>query len=517
MKIRRIRVTSYRGIESLDQEIAPNGAIVQGGNGKGKTSVLRAIRAALSAQDVDADAIRIGSERSEILVDLDDLSIRRAISKAGNTLTVTNSEGFKMTEPQTRLRQLLGTAPLDPLDLYLAKPDQRRKTILEAMPITVTLEQLCEWAPDLPADFSTAGHGLEVIGRAHALYYERRAAANKTANERKAAVTLTAGNVAAQKVAATDPGVTVAQAEQALQATTDAYTALKSRQEHAARSTVQAEGARVKIADLRAQAADLEAIPNATADPQPMRDGVAARKAEIQDIEAQIAALESRAVVMRSDLYRVETALRNAEEQIAETARRTAQIAALRQQADDQENTIKAMAVAAPTDEEMQAAMEAGRAARTALQQATAAAAAQAAADALSVLRSEAQEAADQAAILDKIVKALAKDAPAAALASAEAIPGLTLDGSDVYLDGVRIEARSGAEQMRFAVEIAKRLNAKSKILVVDGLERLDLDQREEFVRQATADDWQLLATLVDRGEAVFAAIEAEPAGVAVS
>ena len=61
---------------------------------------------------------------------------------------------------------------------------------------------------------------------------------------------------------------------------------------------------------------------------------------------------------------------------------------------------------------------------------------------------------------------------------------------------------------MRFAVRLAKRANAKSKILIVDGLERLDAVHGVEFVKEATTDGWQLFATRVADGELVVEAIE---------
>ena len=52
MKITRLEVRNYRGIEHIDETIPPAGAIVSGGNGRGKTSVLRAIGACLAARDI---------------------------------------------------------------------------------------------------------------------------------------------------------------------------------------------------------------------------------------------------------------------------------------------------------------------------------------------------------------------------------------------------------------------------------------------------------------------------------
>ncbi len=115
-----------------------------------------------------------------------------------------------------------------------------------------------------------------------------------------------------------------------------------------------------------------------------------------------------------------------------------------------------------------------------------------------------------EAAELDTTVKKLANAAPSELLAEAQGIPGLSIDGDEIMLDGKRLDALSGAEQLRFAVEIARRANAKSRILIVDGLERLDPDQMEAFVAMATADGWQLLGTRVSRGDLVIEAIEAD-------
>jgi hypothetical protein len=60
---------------------------------------------------------------------------------------------------------------------------------------------------------------------------------------------------------------------------------------------------------------------------------------------------------------------------------------------------------------------------------------------------------------------------------------------------------------MRFAVEVARRSNPKSKILIVDGIERIADDRLEDFIREATSDGYQLIASRVDRGELVVEAI----------
>jgi hypothetical protein len=90
----------------------------------------------------------------------------------------------------------------------------------------------------------------------------------------------------------------------------------------------------------------------------------------------------------------------------------------------------------------------------------------------------------------------------------ADAIPGLALDGETVTLDGKSLDALSGSEQMRFCIEVARRANAKSRIIVVDGLERIDPEQYAAFVQQATAGGFQLFGTRVAGGGLELEAVE---------
>jgi len=123
--------------------------------------------------------------------------------------------------------------------------------------------------------------------------------------------------------------------------------------------------------------------------------------------------------------------------------------------------------------------------------------------------KTEAETLAKRARELTAIVDRLRNDAPRELLAKSEGIRGLGIDGDTLTLDGKSIDAVSGNEQMFFAVEVARRANAKTKILVVDGLERLDPDALPFFINAAARDGFQLIATRVERGEMVLEAIDA--------
>ena len=181
---------------------------------------------------------------------------------------------------------------------------------------------------------------------------------------------------------------------------------------------------------------------------------------------------------------------------------------ALDDQAAAFERTLAAAVEAAPSDEEIESAKQRGQSARAAHERAQAYERAQASLAEIAKAVEVASQKTERAKALTEIVDRLRVDAPRELLERSQGIPGLGISGDDLTLDGKSIDAVSGKEQMIFAVEVARRANAKAKFLVVDGLERLDADALPVFVAAATRDGFQLLATKVDRGDMVIDAIE---------
>ncbi len=505
MKITRIQVRNYRGISALDAEIPESGAVAKGRNGSGKTSLLKAVRAALAAQDVGPDAIRLGADKAEIVIDLGALAVRRAITAKGSTLTVKDG-GATVASPQTALRELLGTSPIDPLDLFLAPPKERRARILGALPVTVTSAELRRWAPDLDEGTDCSGHGLEVVGRVRARYYAERTSANASAKAAKGDAERAAD--AARRAEASVPAdaMPVDQADAALAKARGELAALEARAADAARTTERTAKTRARITELRARAEserELAADPPAEADLERARAEQRTAEAEFDRLRAELAKAEVRLRAAEQALDRLVT-----QQATADADRDRAHD--LDAQAAELESAIADAGPAGVTPADLDVARRAvtdGEAARTGAQ---ARAASLAAVDAAKAARDRAASAEAEATRLDGIVDALTNEAPRALLAASDSIPGLSLDGDEIALDGVRLDGLCGAEQMKLAIEIARRANARSKILVVDGLERVDPEQYARFVELATAGGYQLIGSRVDRGEVVLEAVAAD-------
>ena len=488
----RLRVKDYRSIATLDETLEGGSAIARGGNGKGKTTVLRAIRAALAGNDIAADAIRKGATSAEILIDLDDVTVRRAITEKGSSLTVSRADGMKASKPQNYLNEILGTTPIDPIDLITMKPRERRAHILEALPCEVTRDQLVAWAPELPDGFNVEGHGLDVLERAHKHFYDVRTAANARAKESRRQADEASAKLGGELEApeATD----LLSLRDKVEAAKREEQRLTVRRDEAVAHQRRGESTRVRIAELRENASTSENT---------------ARSIEVTFDELTQA--RERMEMLRKAIADHEWVLSSLEQQWSRKAMLEKDTIASTKQADELEATLNASSPA-PTDEEFAAATGLVAAAETELRRSLESEAIRAAFLEASKLRDTAEADSKRAKQLDAIVVTLREEAPRALLATNEAIPGLTLEGDDVMLDGVRLDALCGAEQMRLAIEIARRANAKGRgrMLIVDGLERLDPDQLELFLAEATRDGWQLIGTRVDRGDIVIEHLEAD-------
>jgi hypothetical protein len=114
-------------------------------------------------------------------------------------------------------------------------------------------------------------------------------------------------------------------------------------------------------------------------------------------------------------------------------------------------------------------------------------------------VRAELSDALKDAEKLDVIVKKLAKEVPEDLIAHA-ALPvaGLTIAGDEILINGVNIDNLSTSEQLKFGLDIVRALNGEFKVICVDGIEALDKESFEAFLKEAEADDYQYFVTRVE-------------------
>jgi hypothetical protein len=530
LKIRRIRIVNFRGVEALDtdnvtalpQGMPEAGVIIKGGNGLGKSSVLRAIQSALIARDIGADAIRIGETRAEILVDLSEIIAKRVITADGSRLTVTGPDGSVKAKPQTLLAEMLGTAALDPIELFLETDEtKRRKIILSALPIRVTPEDLEAWLPDwaladldaAPGAFDLSSHGLEVCTQIRKFFYDRRTDVNRALKAATQKVESCERDVRQRVSTAPTKAVPKDVAVKALQEAQERSVRLLTLAAAAKDAESRTAGLRERIAKTRVDA-DLAMSEAATLRvPQEIVDQAKYEVAQKGDIVESLRKAVKDAEKDRDDAFGLWDAMRHRND-TADGLRATE--SRLREQANEIERTVSAMTATPPGDDEVAAAHQAIETARASVAAAEEHAKLEAARASLHEARAEEKKASDSAGRLTGIVDAMTHEAPSALLKRGDGIPGLSLlDGGDLALDGVTLNGLSGMERLRFAVEVTRRANVRAKFILCDELERLDSKHMVEFVKAATRGDYQLVATRVADGDVVLESIEANDEGAA--
>src|SRR3990167_4080614 len=183
MKITRLTIHNFLKLKDIDFNPSKTSIIV-GKNKQGKTSILKAIRAAFTG-DADATNIRIGEGKAEITVELDDLTIKRSITGKGNYLDISNKEGMKMPAPQKYLDGILGTFSFNPIEFFEKKSADRKKYLLNAIKLTLSADELATYTGEKLGGLDYDAHALEVVEQARKFYYDQRAVVNAEVSKKE--------------------------------------------------------------------------------------------------------------------------------------------------------------------------------------------------------------------------------------------------------------------------------------------------------------------------------------------
>ncbi len=532
-KFRQIEIADYRGIHELHLDLGERGILATGTNGVGKSTVVNAVRTLAQGGDTGPDAVRNGAEKAVLLAFSENETIRRAITAKSSSVTITTADGAKLNRQQERLDERVGKL-LDPMAVLNAKkPQDVKALVLETMPARATLADLRAFAPDLPDGLDVSGHALEARKRAEKWVYDLRAKANADAEaaDGAAARALADAQAAAQGVPA--DALPLAEAVAARDAARKVVAALDAQADAAARAATKTAATRQRIADLYVQAdrlrsdAKAKALSDETAALIANESAAATARSEEASKAFQAAGEALRVAQAAYDQARRDHAAAlqaeaGARERVAaqaalrgEADRLRASAASAEAQARDLEAALVDMGATAPAQADREAALFDAAKADAGVQ---AAEKARAAAEA----RARAEAAAEQAKTkraransLDAQVQALREDAPAALLGD-YAIEGIDLSGDEVVLVGadgpVRLSKCCGYERLSFAVELAKKVNAESRLILIDGLEQIAEDMLDQFIDEATADGWTLVASMVTSGPYYTVSLDAGPA-----
>jgi len=477
MKVISLRISNFAGI--LEADIKPGKVTVfSGKNRAGKSSILNAVRACL--EGADPTMIHQGTDRAEIVVDLEEIRVARKITASGQRVDVTNAEGFRRDKaPQAYLSSLLGATQFNPMEFHRAKKADRTKMLLEAIAKKVTFDDIVEITGEIVPGIPKEGPALVMFDLVRRHYYALRAAKNKElVNRRELARTARAKVPGGYIVNAT------AGREEAMRKAKDSARNDVSRLEAEKNSAERAEETRTKLADrIRKNEGSLEQA-RVTLAEEKIPDVTALRK-NVEDLRLKLRAAEEaleagNGIMLNRD--RIHGAISEMERTIAQDKETLAGLPGTF----DDASLLEAREILSRTVLE-EAAIAEVRALNELVEDAETA---ESARDALQA----------EAGTLDAMVIRFRDDLPAQVLSEAKLpIEGLKIDGDEITVGGIPIDNLSGSEKMELALSIVRALAASAplKLICIDGVEQLDDDSLAAFEKQAQGDGFQYFVSRV--------------------
>jgi ABC-type cobalamin/Fe3+-siderophores transport system ATPase subunit/Asp-tRNA(Asn)/Glu-tRNA(Gln) amidotransferase C subunit len=444
MRCSKITIKNILGIESL--EIEP-GAVTQifGENGAGKTSVLDAIRCALSG-GTDATLLKAGAEKGEVVIVLDDgTTINRRITAESSDVTVVHREFGKISKPAQYLKKLADALSLNPIQFLTAPKKDRVDQLLAAIPMQVTADQL-GFVPQVAlAGINLDKHALEVIGSIQKAIYDLRTGVNRSEKDKRATIREMSETLPADAPEGNWSDV--------LKQTTEELGQMSSK----VRQNVQA---------INKESAGFKDEAKAHCDQQ--KDLILANLSQ---------AIENLRSLSRIEISKCESERDSELEKIEGTK---AKLLALEEsdyrpkEAELKEKIGQAKAM-----------VEQHAKAETTRQHI-----AQWTKDA-DALEAESAKLTSSMSKLEVLKASLLEKLP---------VPGLEIKDGDLYVGGIAFDRVNESKRIRLAIEIAKLRSGQLGLVAVDGLERLDAKTFDAFKKEAAKSKLQFVISRVSDG-----------------
>ena len=188
MRTSRIIIKSLFGIS--EQEIGGQSIEITGRKGAGKTSVLDAIRYALTNSSNRDWIIKNGETEGEIIVETDSgLTIdRKARSNKADFVSVKDN-GTKVTKPETFLKTIITPLQLNPVEFTQMSKDEQNRAILDLIDFKWDLNWIREQFGEIPQGVNYEQNILQVLNDIQAengSYFQSRQDINREIRNKRA-------------------------------------------------------------------------------------------------------------------------------------------------------------------------------------------------------------------------------------------------------------------------------------------------------------------------------------------
>lgn len=188
MEAERLRIINVLKIEHLDIKLGKITRI-SGKNDTGKSCTLEAVKSLIQG-GTDATLLREGAEEGEVVLILDDgLELRENLAPGKQERTVIHPQLGPVRRPKTFIDSLITPSSFNPAEFLTAKGERQKELALQAIPVSVTAEQLQEATGYKPAfPIPAMMHGLQAIASHQKTLYDTRTNVNRDLKQATATV-----------------------------------------------------------------------------------------------------------------------------------------------------------------------------------------------------------------------------------------------------------------------------------------------------------------------------------------
>ena len=150
MKVVKLRIKNLFGIKEF--EANGNNMELSGQNGVGKSSVLDAIKYALTNKSERKYIVRNGETEAEVLIETDSgLRINRKARTSQSYYKSVKQNGLEVASPETFLKDIFTQLQLNPVEFMNMTEQQQNTIILDMIEYPWDLNKIKEWFGEIPA------------------------------------------------------------------------------------------------------------------------------------------------------------------------------------------------------------------------------------------------------------------------------------------------------------------------------------------------------------------------------
>ena len=190
MKITKIKIKNLYGITEYEGD--GKSVELSGTNGAGKSSVIDAIRYALTNKSNRKYVVRNGETEGEILIETDNgLRINRKARTNQADYKSVKQNGHEVGSPETFLKDIFTPLQLSPVEFMEKSEKEQNAILLDMIQYDWSLQTIREWFGEIPDWVSYDQNILQVLNdiqSENGMYYRNRQDVNRDIRNKKSFV-----------------------------------------------------------------------------------------------------------------------------------------------------------------------------------------------------------------------------------------------------------------------------------------------------------------------------------------